>query len=110
VGGAEFEAALRAAKPGARILPLGFASGTVPQIPANIVLVKNLTVIGLYWGAYATLWPGVLRASFAALLGWYGQGRLRPHVGHVLPLAEANAALDLLRERRATGKVVLRVG
>ena len=109
VGGAAFDAALRACNPEARILPIGFASGTVPRVPANILLVKNLTVHGLYWGAYANLRPKVLTDSFAALFAWYGQGRLKPHVSHVLPLEEANAGLDLLRTRKATGKVVIRV-
>ncbi len=109
VGGAAFEAAMRATRPGGRLLPLGFASGEVPRIPANILLVKNLTVHGLYWGAYATLAPEVLTGSIATLFRWYAEGRLKPHVSHVLPLADANAALDLLRERRATGKVVVQV-
>jgi NADPH2:quinone reductase len=109
VGGDAFDAALRATRPGGRLLPLGFAGGRVPQIPANILLVKNLTVIGFYLAAFADLRPDVLRDSFATLLAWYAQGRLRPHVSHVLPLAEANAALDLLRARKATGKVVVRV-
>jgi NADPH2:quinone reductase len=109
VGGAQFDAALRACNPEARLLPLGFASGTVPQIPANILLVKNLTVIGFYWGAYATLRPSVLTDSFAQLFAWYAEGRLKPHVSHVLPLDRANEALDLLRTRAATGKVVVRV-
>jgi NADPH:quinone reductase len=109
VGGAQFEAGLRAAKPGARLLPLGFASGDVPQIPANILLVKNLTVIGLYWGAYAALAPDVLTESFATLFAWYRAGRLHPHVSQILPLAEANAGLDLLRDRKAAGKVVVQV-
>ncbi len=109
VGGAAFDAALRACNPGARILPIGFASGTVPQIPANILLVKNLTVFGLYWGGLAHLDPGTLTDSLSALFRWYAQGRLRPHVSHVLPLDEAEAGFDLLRQRRATGKVVIRV-
>jgi NADPH2:quinone reductase len=109
VGGDAFEAALRACKPGARLLPLGFASGVVPQIPANIVMVKNLTVHGLYWGAYAALHPETARASIARLLAWYAEGRLKPHVSHVLPLERAEAALDLLRNREATGKVVVQV-
>ncbi len=109
VGGDQFDAALRATRPEARILPLGFASGRVPQIPANILLVKNLTVLGFYWGGYATLRPSVLTDSFRVLFDWYTDGKLKPHVSHVLPLAEANAALDLLRSRRATGKVVVKV-
>jgi len=109
VGGAQFKAALRACNPEARLLPLGFASGEVPQIPANILLVKNLTVMGLYWGGYARLNPSVLTDSFATLIDWYVEGRLKPHVSNVLPLAQANEALDLLRTRKATGKVVVEV-
>jgi NADPH:quinone reductase len=109
VGGAGFDAALRATRPGGRLLPIGFASGDVPQIPANILLVKDLTVYGFTLGRYASTRPGVVRASFETLLAWYRLGRLRPHVSHVLPLEAANEALDLLRSRRATGKVVVRV-
>ncbi len=109
VGGAAFAAALRAANPGARLLPIGFASGEVPHIPANLLLVKNLTVIGFTFGSWAARAPEVLRASFETLFAWYAAGRLHPHVSHVLPLEEAEAGLDLLRDRRATGKVVVRV-
>ncbi len=107
VGGAQWEAAFRAANPEARLLPIGFASGEVPQIPANILLVKNLTVIGLYWGGYARFAPEVLAESAAQLVAWHGEGAIRPHISHRLPLREANIALDLLRRREATGKVVL---
>ncbi|MDF3415517.1 NADPH:quinone oxidoreductase family protein [Sulfitobacter sp. M57] len=109
VGGDQFKAALRACNPEARLLPLGFASGEVPQIPANILLVKNLTVMGVYWGAYAKLRPSVLTDSFAALFDWYVAGKLTPHISNVLPLDRANDALDLLRTRKATGKVVVQI-
>lgn len=109
VGGATFDAALRACRPGARLIPLGFASGVVPQIPANILLVKNLTVIGLYWGGYLGLDPQALRESLATLFGWYAEGRLHPHVGQVLPLDRAAEGLEALRNRTATGKVVIRI-
>ncbi|MEM6678456.1 MAG: NADPH:quinone oxidoreductase family protein [Pseudomonadota bacterium] len=107
VGGDQWKAALRAANPEARLLPIGFASGEVPQIPANILLVKNLDVIGFYWGAYYRFRPAILAESFRRLTAWYGEGRIRPHVSHALPLERANEALDLLRRREATGKVVL---
>ena len=58
VGGPGFDAALRATRPGGRLLPIGFAGGAVPQIPANLLLVKNLTAIGFYFGAFATRRPG----------------------------------------------------
>ena len=109
VGGDLFNAALRACNPEARLLPLGFASGVVPQIPANILLVKNLTVIGYYWGGYMRVNPKVLTDSFSVLFDWYVQGKLKPHVSHVLPLERANEGLELLRSRKATGKVVVTI-
>ncbi|MEM8792406.1 MAG: NADPH:quinone oxidoreductase family protein [Pseudomonadota bacterium] len=107
VGGAMWDAAIRAAKPEARLIPIGFASGEIPQIPANILLVKNLTVIGLYWGAYFRLRPQVMAESLAQLLSWHAEGKIKPHVSNQIPLADANEALRLLRSREATGKVVV---
>ena len=109
IGGDQFKAALRACNPEARILPLGFASGEVPQIPANILLVKNIDVLGFFWGGYKNFKPQVLTDSFKVLIDWYSAGKLQPHVSHVLPLDQANEALDLLRTRKATGKVIVRV-
>ncbi len=109
VGGDQFKAAMRACNPEARLIPLGFASGEVPQIPANILLVKNLTVLGFYWGGYAKIKPSVLTDSFAELIKWYVAGKLKPHVSNVMPLVQANEALALLRDRKATGKVVVEV-
>lgn len=109
VGGALFEAAFRACRPFARILPIGFAGGDVPMIPANILLVKNQSVHGLYFGGLVAHRPRIVAESLTALFAWYERGWIRPHVSHVLPLAEANAALDLLRTRAATGKVVIEI-
>ncbi len=109
VGGAQFKAALRASNPDARLIPLGFASGEIPQIPANILLVKNLTVIGYYWGGYAKTNPRIISDSFRQLFSWYGAGQLHPHVSHVLPLERANEGLELLRQRKSTGKVVVTI-
>jgi NADPH:quinone reductase len=109
VGGDQFKAAMRACNPEARLIPLGFASGEVPQIPANILLVKNLSVLGFYWGGYAKIKPSVLTDSFAELIEWYVAGKLKPHVSNVMPLEQANEALALLRDRKATGKVVVEV-
>lgn len=107
VGGDQFTAAMRATNPDGRLIPLGFASGTVPQIPANHLLVKNLTVIGYYWGGYSKVNPKVLGDSLSTLLGWYAEGKIKPHVSNVLPLEQAQEGLDLLRTRKATGKVVI---
>ena len=110
VGGEVFLASLRAVAWGARLLVIGFAAGKVPEIPANILLVKNLAVFGLYWGAYRQKAPELLRSQFETLTGWYAEGRLKPLVSHRLDLAEAGRALDLLLTRKATGKVVLTTG
>jgi NADPH2:quinone reductase len=109
VGGAAFDASLRCTAPGGRIVVVGFASGKVPQIPANILLVKNIAVIGYYWGAHRDFAPAAFRASMEELLAWQAAGRLKPHVSRVLPLEKAGEAVALLTGRRSTGKVVLKV-
>ncbi len=110
VGGAVFDASLRCIAVDGRILIIGFASGTVPQIPANILLVKNVTVIGYYWGAYRKIDPALVRASMQEALDWWAAGRLSPHVSKVMDLSEAAAAIALLKDRAATGKIVLTMG
>ncbi len=109
VGGDLFKAALRACNPQARIIALGFASGKLPEIAANILLVKNIDVIGYYWGGYLKFAPDLLQDSLKTLLGWYEAGQLRPHISHILPLEQVNEALDLLRNRKSTGKVVVTI-
>ncbi|SDE28728.1 NADPH2:quinone reductase [Salipiger thiooxidans] len=109
VGGDQFTAAFRSARPEARILTIGFASGEVPQIKANHLLVKNLTVMGLYWGGYLSFRPEALTGSLATLFGWYAEGRIKPHISHVLPLDRAMEGMELLRSRASTGKVVIRI-
>lgn len=109
VGGDQWQAAFRACKPEARLLPIGFASGDVPQIPANHLLVKNLSVLGVYWGGYMNFRPETVTDSLRVLLGWYAAGRLRPHVSHVLPLDRVAEGLELLRSRASTGKVVITI-
>lgn len=107
VGGDAFDAALRSIAWGGRMIVIGFAAGRIPQIPANIVLVKNIDVIGFYWGSYQAHNPDLLRGSLAKLLKWVEQGKLKPHISQRFDLAEAARALDDLRRRRSTGKVVL---
>ncbi len=110
VGGEQWELAMRAANREARLLPIGFASGQIPQIPANILMVKNLTVIGLNWGGYGKFAPEVLAECLAELFAWHAEGKISPHVPHLFALEDANEALDLLRQRKATGKIALVVG
>lgn len=109
VGGAQFDAILRACNPEARLLSIGFASGDVPKVATNILLVKNLTLMGFYWGGYAKFNDAARRRSISELLELYEAGKLNPHVSHVLPLEAAAEGLELLRSRKSTGKVVIEV-
>ncbi len=107
IGGETFKAAFRACNPEARLLPIGFAGGEVPQIPANHLLVKNLTVIGFYIGGYLKFRPEAVTQSLATLIGWYRDGRLKPHISHTLPLERVEEGMELLRSRKSTGKIVI---
>jgi NADPH2:quinone reductase len=107
VGGELFDASLRCINWEGRILAIGFASGKVPQPPANYLLVKNCAVIGLYWGAYLQRNPELMHWSLSELLDWYAQGKLKPHVSQTFPLERAKEALVALLARRTTGKVVI---
>jgi NADPH2:quinone reductase len=109
VGGAAFDAALRATRPEGRILSIGFASGSVPKVPANILLVKNISVTGFYWGGYLGFAPDILTAGLAELIQLYADGRIAPHIGATYPLERAGEALELLRRRESTGKVVVTI-
>ncbi len=107
IGGDVFKAAFRATNPEGRLLPIGFAGGDVPQIPANHLLVKNLTVIGFYIGGYLNFRPEVVRNSFETLIDWYLEGKLKPHISHILPLDRAAEGMQLLKDRKSTGKVII---
>ena len=107
VGGDAFKAAFRACNPEARILTIGFASGDVPMIPANHVLVKNIAVMGFYWGGYLAFKPEVVINSLTTLFQWYGKGKLHPHISHRLPLSRVEEGMELLRSRKSTGKVII---
>jgi len=110
VGGDLFDASLRCVAWGARLVVVGFAAGRVPQIPANILLVKNVSALGFYWGSYRSHAPDLVQRQLEELFAWYRAGKLDPHVSHSLDLARAGEALALLAGRRSTGKVVLTTG
>ncbi|MAQ46997.1 MAG: zinc-binding dehydrogenase [Confluentimicrobium sp.] len=107
VGGEAFHSAFRATRPEGRLLLIGFAGGDLPRLAPNHMLVKNISVIGHYMGAYPRFNPQALAGSLGALLEWYCAGRLHPHISHVLPYDQVAEGMDLLRSRRSTGKVVI---
>lgn len=107
VGGDVFDQSLRCTAPDGRLIVIGFAGGTVQQIPANLLLVKNIDIIGFYWGAYRRLAPERIRASFAECLRWYEDGKLKPRVSRTFALDEAPAAIAALKDRSVVGKAVI---
>ena len=107
VGGAHAEPALRSLAFGGRYLVIGFASGEIPKIALNLLLLKVVSVVGVFWGAFAKAQPQRNAANLAELLRWYTQGRLRPHVSATFALERYRDALDAVVQRRVLGKVVL---
>lgn len=108
VGGDAFNTMLRCMKFEGRLLTVGFASGKIPQVPANLLLVKNISVVGVYWGSYARNNPSVLMKSLVKLTQWLKEGQLRPHVSAVYSLDEATKGLEALSNRQSVGKVVIK--
>src|SRR5438445_1129569 len=106
VGGELFDAALSALGWGGRILLVGFVGG-VPQIPANRLLVKHRAALGSSLRYFRWHAPDKLRRTVDELVGWYGEGKLRPCITHRLPLGKSVEAIRLLTDRKAHGKIVV---
>ncbi|CAI0457339.1 unnamed protein product [Linum tenue] len=109
VGGKLTKESLKLLNWGAQILVIGFASGEIPLIPANIALVKNWTVHGLYWGSYKIHRPPVLEDSLKELLSWMARGLITIHISHTYSLSEAGLAFAAIKERKAIGKVMITI-
>jgi len=107
VGGDHTEAALRSLAWEGRLLVVGFASGTIPKIPANLVLLKNCQIVGVFWGAFAAKEPDRNRAHAKRVFDWMAEGKLRPHVDAVIPFDRTREALEKLARREVKGKLVL---
>jgi NADPH2:quinone reductase len=107
VGGDAFDQALRAANWEARMLVIGFAGGRIQAVPANLILVKNISVIGVVWGAQAERDPVWISRNLAELLRFWEAGSLKPRIAKTFPLAAASEALTALLSRRYAGKIVL---
>jgi NADPH2:quinone reductase len=107
VGGDFTEAALRAIAWEGRYLVVGFASGPIPKIPANLVLLKSCQIVGVFWGAFAQREPARNGANVERVLSWLVEGSIRPHIDAVLPFDRAGDALERLARREVKGKLVL---
>lgn len=108
VGGEAFDACSRAMAWGGRLLVVGFASGTIPQFPVNLALVKGYAVAGVFWGSFTAREPKVFASNMQELMGWYLSGAIKPVVEAVYPLEKAAEALNFIHDRQAVGKVILK--
>ena len=109
LGGEVFEAALRALAWCGRLIVIGFASGHIPTVKANYVLLKNIEVSGLQVSDYRKRRPAQMAACFADIFELYEQGRIKPATADVFPLDQAGKALATVRDRRLAGRAVLRL-
>ena len=109
VGGDYAEPALRALAWRGRYLVVGFAAGAIPKLPLNLILLKELDVSGVHWGAFLDREPEAHRADQRRLLAWVAEGKLTARVHGVYPLEDFRAAFGLLTRREAVGKVLLRL-
>ena len=107
VGGAYTEPALRSIAWRGRLLVVGFANGEIPQIPANLLLIKGAAAVGVFWGEFARREPAANQMLMAALFDWLAQGKLRPQITRRYALDETSKALEALLARRAIGKLVV---
>jgi NADPH2:quinone reductase len=107
VGGDTFDRSLRCIAFDGRLLVIGFASGRIPEVKMNRVLLKNISLIGLHWGLYFDHDPETLHEAQRALVQLHAEGKVKPLVSASFPLTDAAAALDALGSRQTTGKVIL---
>jgi NADPH2:quinone reductase len=107
VGGEYAEPAFRSIAWGGRYLVVGFANGTIPALPFNLMLLKGASVVGVFWGEFARRAPQANLAAMRQLLGWLANGTIRPLISARYPLEQTAQALNDMAARKVTGKVVI---
>ncbi len=109
VGGDAFDQSLRCINWDGRLLVIGFASGRIPEAPANLALLKNCSIVGVFWGAWTGRESQGNLDNFEQIFQWYRQGKIKPHISHTFKLSEASDALYALLNREVVGKAVIKV-
>lgn len=107
VGGPLAEQAVRATAWEGRFLVIGFASGEIPKIPLNLVLLKGCQLVGVFWGDFLERSPDADKANTAQLLEWCAAGRIKPHIHGRYPLDRTVEALTAIANREVRGKVII---
>ncbi|MET0813678.1 MAG: zinc-binding dehydrogenase, partial [Pseudoxanthomonas sp.] len=107
VGGDLAEPALRSVGWRGRYLVVGFAAGDIPKIPANLLLLKGSSLVGVFWGEFLRREPALNAENMALLFSWLRERRIHPLISRRYPLSKASDALDTLLARKAVGKLVI---
>jgi len=107
VGGETTEMALRSTRWGGRVLVIGFAAGSIPEIPLNLPLLKGNSVVGVFWGRFTSEEPEKHAENARTLVAWVAEGRLNPAVQRTFSLEEGKDALQWVADRKAIGRVVI---
>jgi NADPH:quinone reductase len=109
VGGDVFLQMARLMNWNGRLMPVGFTSGDIPEVPMNLPLVKNYSIVGLFSGAWCEKFPEESFLANEVIMDWLAKGDIRPHIDRVLPLSEARQAMQLIVDRAVQGRVVLKI-
>ncbi len=107
VGGDVFETVARTMARNGRLLVIGFASGTIPKLAVNLALVKEFSVVGVFWGAFTRGEPEEYKENMIELFHWYENKLIKPLVDEKFPLSEASMVLEKILSRGAKGKIIL---
>lgn len=107
VGGDFAEPAFRSIAWRGRYLVVGFASGPIPSLPLNLMLLKGASLVGVFWGDFARREPKANAAMMAQLAQWYAQGKVKPVIDRTMPMAELKAAYERMGSRAVKGKLVM---
>jgi len=107
VGGDFAEPAFRSIAWRGRYLVVGFASGPIPALPMNLMLLKGASIVGVFWGDFARREPKANQSMMLELAQWYGQGKIKPVIDRTMPMAELKAAYAHMGSRQVKGKLVM---
>jgi NADPH2:quinone reductase len=107
VGGDVFDQSLKCIAWNGRLLVIGFAGGRIPEVKANRILLKNIAIVGLHWGAHVQHEPARIPETMHALFDLFRQGKIRPVIFKTYPLEEVSVALEALASRKTWGKLIV---
>lgn len=108
VGGSYSEAAFRGIARNGRYLVVGFAAGDIPKIPLNLPLLKEASIVGVFWGAFAMKDAKENMQNTMALINWHAEGKLKPHIHAIYNLEDTATALEEMTDRKVKGKLIVK--